>query len=65
MVLPNLSKMIAFPNNAGEWINLGVVGTGVVGVVGVEKTPAACAYDIFGDDAESDGVGEHEDPFIS
>jgi hypothetical protein len=34
-------------------------------VVGAENTPAACAYDIFGDEGDSDGVGEHEDPFIS
>ena len=57
--------MITFPNNAGEWIDAGVLGAGVVGVVGVENTPAAFAYDIFGDDGESDEVGEHEDPFIS
>ena len=31
-------------------------------MVGTENTPAACAYDIFGNDGESDGVGEHGEP---
>jgi len=43
-------------------MDLGVVGAGVVGVVGAENMPVACAYDILGEDGDSDGV---EDPFIS
>jgi len=43
-------------------MDLGVVGAGVVVVVGAENMPAACAYDILGNDGHSDGVGEHRDP---
>ena len=39
-----------------------MVGGGVVGVTGLENTPAACAYDILGEDGDSVGVGEDGDP---
>jgi hypothetical protein len=47
-----------------DLIDTGVVVAGVVGVAGTENMPAACAYDIFGEDGDSDAVGEHEDTFI-
>jgi hypothetical protein len=31
-------------------------------VVGTENMPAACAYDILGEDGDSDGVGEYGYP---
>lgn len=62
LVQSGLSEKNPSPILVGESIDLGVIGGRVVGVVGTENMPAACAYDILGEDGDSDGVGEHGDP---